>query len=1112
LLNPYNQAEKTFNVRFVTKKLDCYLSNLFQKVTNGKLHLLQPSRSPLSYQNSKTMPDNNSVIFIHLDGTTPSHYALARYEKQGPDGRINWDKMDKAGVYLSHIKDALSPSSNAGAVVHAFGVKPQTDSYGLDEEGNPIVSVSARQGGTGAGTTIMEEAIAAGKATAVINSGFIAEPGTGVFLADVPSRDDTEDITAEILASGTNVILGGGETDYLPERTVGFFGEEGTRTDGRNLIAEATEMGYTVVFTREQLQSLPAGTQKVLGIFAAEDTYNDTTEEANAQERLNSYGQPGNENPPTVAEMLDAALPILSKDEDGFFVVLEEEGTDNFANNNNAKGEVEAAIRADDAIGVAIDYIDKERPNTLLVTTADSNAGGVQAVDVEAGEAVGTTPVNPTLADESDAVEVPLDGAEGRGSEPFVTGADENGTTFPFGVAYAGLPDFGFNVVTKAYGLNSDLVPSTHDNTAIYRLMYKTLFDVDLPSPVFEAEPTSAPATTQETGNVIFIHPDGTSPAHYALARLETKGPDGRINWDMMSDAGVYINSIKDSLAPSSNAGAVVHSLGTKPVIDSYGLDENDEPVISRSGKQGVTVMEEAIAAGKATAVINSGFIAEPGTGVFLADVPSRDDTEDITAEILASGTNVILGGGETDYLPEGTVGFFGEEGTRTDGRNLIAEATEMGYTVVFTREQLQSLPAGTQKVLGIFAAEDTYNDTTEEANAQEGLNNYGQPGNENPPTVAEMLDAALPILNQDPDGFMVVLEEEGTDNFANNNNGRGAVDAAIRADNAIGVAMDFIKQKDPNTLLVTSADSYAGGLVPVDVDAGEPVGTIDVNPTLDDESDAVEAPLDGAQGRGSEPFIAQPDANGTEFPFGIAYAGLDDYADGVVSKTFGLNAEDLPSSHENTYLYELMYRTLFGENSLPNLIEGTPNNEVLQGGSDKDLIQANEGSDTLAGSVNNDILFGEVGDDLLRGDLNVPQSGGFSGGDDLLYGGAGSDRLFGQGGKDELYGDGGNDRLFGDAGNDILVGGSGLDTLTGGEGRDIFAIAAASDSDIVTDFRIGEDFLALTGDLSFEDLNITQNGNNTAIASDNNANLVTLTGIDASDLIAAANSTFVVL
>jgi glycerophosphoryl diester phosphodiesterase len=708
---------------------------------------------------TNSTPDNNSVIFIHPDGTTPSHFALARYVTEGPDGRLNWDQMDSAGVYLTHIEDQLTATSNAGAVVHAYGVKPQAGSYGLDEEGNSIESLSAQEGLTEPGMTIMEEAIAAGKATAVINSGFIAEPGTGVFLADVENRSETEAITAEVVESGVDVILGGGETDYLPEGTVGFFGEEGTRTDGRNLIEEAQELGYTVVYTREQLQNLPEGAEKVLGIFAAEDTYNDTTEEANAEQRLDNYGQPGNENPPTVAEMLAAALPIVSADEDGFFLVLEEEGTDNFGNNNNGRGVVEAAIRADEAIGVAQNYIDTERPNTLLITTADSNAGGVQAVDVDvqAGGTVGDTPVNPTLPDRSDAIQVPLDGQEGRNTEPFIAGADENGNQFPFGIAYAGLPDFGSDIVTKASGLNAELLPSTHDNTAIYRLMYQTLFDKALPSPVPAPEAEPAPPATKDTGNVIFIHPDGTTPAYFNFARLETVGPDGRLNWDMMSNAGVYINGLEDQLTATSNAGAVVHALGTAPQADSYGLDEEDQPVISRSGKQGVTIMEEAIAAGKATAVINSGFIAEPGTGVFLADVESRSETEAITAEVVESGVDVILGGGETDYLPEGTVGFFGEEGTRTDGRNLIEEAQELGYTVVYTREQLQSLSAGTEKVLGIFAAEDTYNDTTEEANAAAGLENYGQPGNENPPTVAEMLEVALPILNQDPDGFMVV-------------------------------------------------------------------------------------------------------------------------------------------------------------------------------------------------------------------------------------------------------------------------------------------------------------------------------------------------------------------
>jgi glycerophosphoryl diester phosphodiesterase len=222
------------------------------------------------------------------------------------------------------------------------------------------------------------------------------------------------------------------------------------------------------------------------------------------------------------------------------------------------------------------------------------------------------------------------------------------------------------------------------------------------------------------------------------------------------------------------------------------------------------------------------------------------------------------------------------------------------------------------------------------------------------------------------------------------------------------------------------------------------------------------------------------------------------------------LNAGDLPSSHENTYIYDIMYRTLFGQNALPNLIEGTPEDEVLLGNQERDLIRANEGNDTLAGSVNDDILYGEVGDDLLRGDFNIPQSGGSAGGDDLLYGGLGNDRLYGQGGNDALNSDQGDDQLFGDAGNDLLVGGDGFDTLTGGEGRDTFAIASRQGDDTITDFRLGEDFLMMTGTLTFEDLTFTQDGNSTVIGSRFETDLAILNGINANDLIAAADSTFV--
>ncbi|NJR62324.1 MAG: hypothetical protein HC769_28005 [Cyanobacteria bacterium CRU_2_1] len=987
-----------------------------------------------------TTTNKNSVIFIHPDGTSPSHYGAARFLHYGPDGRLNWDKMSNAGVYLGHMEDQLTGTSNAGAVTHAMGVKAPAVSFGLDANDEPIVSLSGK-----AGTTIMEEAIAAGKATAVINSGFIAEPGTGAFLATVENRSDRTGITAQILASGVNVILGGGEVDYLPVGTVGRFGQEGLREDGRNLVEEAKALGYTVVYTLAELQNLSDDTTKVLGIFAAEDTYNDTNEETLADRGLGFYGQPGNEDPPTVAEMLTAALEIVSQDEDGFFVVLEEEGTDNFANSNNAAGTIEAAKRADDAIGVAQRFIDEQNPDTLLITAADSDAGGLEVRDpFDANEPVGTIDVNPIRRDGTD---VPLDGVNGANTEPFISAPDRNGTTYPFAVSWVGTPDVPGSIVSKTYGLNADKLPATLDNTGIYRLMYETLFDVALESPVPAADPEPAPEATQDTGNVIFIHPDGTSPSHYGAARFLNYGPDGRLNWDKMSNAGVYLGHMENQLTGTSNSGAVTHATGTKAPARSFGLDANGNPVVSRSGKAGVTIMEEAIAAGKATAVINSGFIAEPGTGAFLATVENRSDRAGITAQILESGVNVILGGGEVDYLPVGTVGRFGQEGLREDGRNLVEEAKALGYTIVYTLEELQNLPDGTTKVLGIFAAEDTYNDTTEGNLFAQDLGFYGQPGNEDPPTVAEMLTAALKIVSQDEDGFFVVLEEEGTDNFGNNNNAAGTLEAVKRADDAIGVAMDFVKEQDPNTLVITAADSDAGGLEVRDpLDADEPVGVINPNPTLEP---GVEVPLDGVDGANTDAFVSAPDRNGVTYPFGVAWVGTPDVPGSIVSKTYGLNADLLPSTLDNTKIYEVMYQTLFG-NTLPNLIEGTSGAETLEGGEGNDLIRAGGGDDIInAGNGNNVVYAGDgvnqvttgAGNDIINaGNGNTTISTGL--GDDSVSLGEGINTLILETGE-------GSVTVFGFTADDLIRRGSTLPadaTLTASLSGDDTLINAGND------------------------------------------------------------------
>ncbi|MEL7520273.1 MAG: alkaline phosphatase, partial [Cyanobacteria bacterium J06553_1] len=596
----------------------------------------------------------------------------------------------------------------------------------------------------------------------------------------------------------------------------------------------------------------------------------------------------------------------------------------------------------------------------------------------------------------------------------------------------------------------------------------------------------------------------------------------------------------------------VVHAYGTKPFAGSYGFDapveDGGEEVVSLSGSND-TIMQEAQAAGKAVGIINSGFIAEPGTGVFLADVDNRGETEEITAEILAQLPNVILGAGETDYLPEGTVGVFGEEGTRTDGRNLIEEAEAAGYTVVFNREELMAVdPNSTERLLGIFAAEDTYNDLFEDELRRDGFVDengdlilYGQPPlNPNPPTVAEMLEVALPILDADPDGFFLVLEEEATDNFGNDNNAAGTIEAAIRADEAIGVALDFVDNTDPNTLVITAADSDAGGLEVDDV----PIGGFGLDPeqvesgftlraqaelaAFGDEADGVLVQVDDQDGSNDlpgfstdvfEPFTTgEPDADGDVFDFGVAWATRSDVNGGIVSKSYGLNAELLPATTDNTDIYRVMYQTLFGtapEDVSATRFVGTSSDDELVGTAANESFIALAGNDLAAGGLGDDIILGGDGDDILRGDLNnrSPQDGG-AGGNDIIFGGEGNDRIGGKAGNDILLGDMGDDLIWGDDGDDIVFGGEGNDILVGdnfssGSGSDLFVFGTENGTDTILDFAVGTDFIGLiTNELTFADLTLTQDGVNTSLGVTSSGKvLAVLQNVQATDL---AESSFV--
>jgi len=117
-----------------------------------------------------------SVIFIHPDGTGLGHWTAARLVAGGPDGDLNWDRLERLAAYRPHQRGWLSTFSHSGATVHAYGKKVKPDSYGMDGT-VPLESVSGKP------HSLMIEAMQGGIRCGVVNSGHIAEPGRGVFLA-----------------------------------------------------------------------------------------------------------------------------------------------------------------------------------------------------------------------------------------------------------------------------------------------------------------------------------------------------------------------------------------------------------------------------------------------------------------------------------------------------------------------------------------------------------------------------------------------------------------------------------------------------------------------------------------------------------------------------------------------------------------------------------------------------------------------------------------------------------------------------------------------------------------------------------------------------------------
>jgi alkaline phosphatase len=391
-----------------------------------------------------------SAIFLHPDGMGANTWGMVRLAQVGPDGRLSWDRLPETAVYVGPLLDSVTASSNGGATTHAYGVRAESDSFGM-VHGAPIAGARS----------IAQEAQERGKAIGFVNSATVTEPGTGAFLASVADRDDHAAIAAQMLEARPDVIFGGGEKWFLPAGVRGVHGW-GARTDGRNLIAEAQAAGYVIVRTREELAALPATATRVLGLFAHEDTFNEGTEAYLARRHLPAFQAQA----PRFDEMIEAAIRILERDPDGYLLVGNEEASDNFGGDNNAAAVIEAGVGADRAIAAAL-RASAANPNLTVVVASDSDCGGAQVSgdDLIVGQRVLSRNENGAPQDSD-------------GGRPFLAAPDRAGVRLPFVVTWANEGDISGAVVARGIGPGAAaVVQGTIDSTDIRRALMVGLFE-----------------------------------------------------------------------------------------------------------------------------------------------------------------------------------------------------------------------------------------------------------------------------------------------------------------------------------------------------------------------------------------------------------------------------------------------------------------------------------------------------------------------------------------------------------------------------------------------------------------------------------------------------------
>lgn len=299
--------------------------------------------------------------------------------------------------------------------------------------------------------------------------------------------------------------------------------------------------------------------------------------------------------------------------------------------------------------------------------------------------------------------------------------------------------------------------------------------------------PLTTKADEKKVKNVIYLIADGMNDGILTAAKYYKDIQDGTLGNDKLA-----MDSIRSGFVKTAWANGPITDSAPAATALSSGYKTNPGVVgLNTEGTPQASILEAAELNGLATGIIATAEITHATPAAFSAHVENRKDYNSIMKQQLYKDIEVVLGGGSLFF--ESTGG-----GKRKDGKDLTEDIKDLGYDYVTTKSEMNE--SSSDKLWGLFAEKDLAYDfdrVSQEIEEQ--------------PSLAEMTEKAIEVLEKDEDGFFLMIEGSKIDWAAHANDPAGAIGDILAFDDAVQVALDYAKENQDTIVVVTTDHANSG-------------------------------------------------------------------------------------------------------------------------------------------------------------------------------------------------------------------------------------------------------------------------------------------------------------